>query len=113
MRVMPACGAQAGSKASGASSGAGTGPKASEAAVRPGDAGVGAASRVPLPQEGPVSRQVQHLCRAVCMCLPIGADTRVSLSLTCCWWSTSLRVRVLACLSMQLLEHHRTCRNDA
>ena len=70
MCAMPACGAQAGSKASGASSGAGTGAQASEAAVRLGDADVGAASRVPLPQEGPVSRQVWHLCRAVCMSLP-------------------------------------------
>ena len=70
MRAMPACGAQAGSKASGASSGAGTGAQASEAAERPGDAGVGAASRVPLPQEGPMSRQVRYFCRAVCMCLP-------------------------------------------
>ena len=61
MHAMPACGAQAGSKASGASSGAGTGPQASEGAVRQGDAGVGAASRVPLPHEGPVSRQARHL----------------------------------------------------
>ena len=72
----PACGAQVGLNASGASTAAGSGPQASEGIVRQGDAGVGAASRVPLPQEGPVSHQVRLLCRAACMCLPAWAVKR-------------------------------------